>query len=71
LIKFAGGAALSPHSHDTLIEEEQTVSLVGSQMGGQVRINHNINHRKPRLVIKPLVVAGGARHHQCTWGKKT
>ena len=62
------GIILSPHAHDTLIEEEQAVSLVRPQVSGQVWVKHNINYRKSWLVVRPLVVGGGTRHHQCTWG---
>lgn len=55
-----------PHPHDTLIEKEHAVSLVGSQVSGEIRVNDNVDHRKPRLVVRPLVVRGGTRHHQGT-----
>ena len=44
---YVTGTAPSPHAHDTLIEEEQAISLVGSQVSGQVWVNHNINYREP------------------------
>lgn len=55
-----------PHPHDTLVEKEQAFPLVWTQVNVQVRVHNHIHHRKPTLIVRPLVCRRGAGHHQRT-----
>lgn len=49
-------AEIVSHSHDTLVEEEDSLSLVRSQTAGQVRVHHHIHHRQSTAIVLQLCI---------------
>ena len=36
-------AGIVPHTHDTLVEEDDAISLVRSETAGEMRVHYHIN----------------------------
>ena len=48
-------APIVPHACDTLIQKDDSVTLMWSQVVSEVRVHNYINHWCPLLVVLPLV----------------
>ena len=52
------------HSHHTLIQEDDSLSLMGSELGCQVGVQDHIHYREVLGIVGPLVCRGRAGHNE-------